>query len=829
MALYIGNKKYCAIQKSNVNNKDILITENGDYVVEDGYTGFGVVRVKIPDVILDELVVEPKVTAQTLTSLHDGFSTVTVNPVTSNIDSDIIPANIKKGVDILGVAGTLEFTTETLLITPTTTTQIKTPTMDGYSKVTVNPVTADIDANITAGNILKDVTILGVTGTAIEANETTRNITANGTYDAPYTGFSQVVVDVKVTHDALDITPSTTLQTFTAVDDYHGFSPVTVKAVTADIDPNIIATNIREGVTILGVEGNIGFEETTINPSTLLQEITPTKDGFSKVTVNPVTAAIDADIKPGNILEGVEILGVTGTIGFEERTVNPTTSQQILTPLKNGFSKVTVNAVTSAIDANIIPGNIKSGVEILGVTGIVVELTGQERTETLTSTTGAVYTPEDGYNAITSIQVTPNNKPLSITPTTYAQTHTVPAGYSGHGDVTVGAVTNTIDSNIVAGNIKSGVTILGVTGTLTELKGQTKTITANGTYTPDTGYTGFTSVTVNVDTVNNQDKTITANGIYTPDEGYTGFGTVTVDINTVNNTDITITTNGTYTPSAPYTGFGTVKVDVSSKLSTLSVTPKTTAQTLTPAAGMLGFNKVNVSAVTSAIDSNIKAENIKQGVTILGVTGTAIPATLQTKTITDVGTFYPDAGYSGFSSVTVDMAWVEEALQALNAGDVSTTVELQEKTVTQAGTYTPDSGFDGFSKIIVDLSWVEAEIERIAQGYTTTSADTIMSATSTQINTSAAYIRDYACYYMTSLTDVNLVNATRIGQYAFGNSGLQTLTLNASTVCTLDSINAFEGITLTAIYVPDSLVNSYKTATNWTTYASVIKGISTKV
>ena len=120
------------------------------------------------------------------------------------------------------------------------------------------------------------------------------------------------------------------------------------------------------------------------------------------------------------------------------------------------------------------------------------------------------------------------------------------------------------------------------------------------------------------------------------------------------------------------------------------------------------------------------------------------------------------------------------------------------------------------------------EIERIAQGYTTTSADTIMSATSTQINTSAAYIRDYACYYMTSLTDVNLVNATRIGQYAFGNSGLQTLTLNASTVCTLDSINAFEGITLTAIYVPDSLVNSYKTATNWTTYASVIKGISTK-
>ena len=112
--------------------------------------------------------------------------------------------------------------------------------------------------------------------------------------------FSSVVVDVKVEHEALDVTPTTSLQTFTAVDQYHGYSPVTVQAVTADIDSNIVA------------------------------------------------------------------------------------------------------------------GNIKSGVTILGVTGSVTELKGQTRTETLTSTSGATYTPASGYNAITSIKVTPNNKALSV-------------------------------------------------------------------------------------------------------------------------------------------------------------------------------------------------------------------------------------------------------------------------------------------------------------------------------------------------------------------------------------------------------------------------------
>ena len=57
-------------------------------------------------------------------------------------------------------------------------------------------------------------------------------------------------------------------------------------------------------------------------------------------------------------------------------------------------------------------------------------------------------------------------------------------------------------------------------------------------------------------------------------------------------------------------------------LTTLSVTPTTSAQHLTPTSPVDGWDEVNVSAVTSSIDANIQAGNIKSGTTILGVTGT---------------------------------------------------------------------------------------------------------------------------------------------------------------------------------------------------------------
>lgn len=51
----------------------------------------------------------------------------------------------------------------------------------------------------------------------------------------------------------------------------------------------------------------------TVTPSTEPLEFdAPDRAGFSKVFVNPVTSAIDANIVPENIVEGVSILGVEG-------------------------------------------------------------------------------------------------------------------------------------------------------------------------------------------------------------------------------------------------------------------------------------------------------------------------------------------------------------------------------------------------------------------------------------------------------------------------------------------------------------------------------------
>ena len=59
----------------------------------------------------------------------------------------------------------------------------------------------------------------------------------------------------------------------------------------------------------------------------------------------------------------------------------------------------------------------------------------------------------------------------------------------------------------------------------------------------------------------------------------------------------------------------------SAVITSLNVIPTTSAQTITATSGVDGYSPVNVSAVTSAIDANIIAGNIKDGVTILGVTG----------------------------------------------------------------------------------------------------------------------------------------------------------------------------------------------------------------
>lgn len=1046
-------------------------SKNGTYTPTGAYNGFNSVTVSVPLVELPAIT--PSTSEQVFTHPnYGGYSTVTVNPVTASVDPDIVAGNIRDGVTILGVEGTYGPVLETKNVTPTTSQQILTPTegKDGFSSVTVNAVTSSIDSDIKAENILDGVNILGVTGkivldsTTINPSTSSQTIThpkksgVNGGYKSitvnPVTSAidsnivpSKILKDVTILgvtgtldfSETKSVTPTTSQQviTPTTANGYSGLSSVTVNAVTSAIDADIIPSNILKGKNILGVNGNIDYsEEKTVTLSTSSnQNITPTTAngycGLSKVVVPKVTAAIDGNISAGNIKSGVTILGVEGTYSPDLRTlvVDPSVESQVFTPEQfDGWDNVTISAVPASIDIDISPENIRSGIDVLGVVGTLVELKGETRSVSLTKKAGQTFTPiGSGKNAITSITVTPNNQAKTISPSTSSQSITVPSGYSGFGTLTVNPVTSAIDNNILATNIKSGVTILGVEGTVTELKGTTKTgtskITSNGTYTPSNGFNGFTEVEVDVNTVNNQTlQTITTNGTYTPTGSYTGFNAFTVAVDTVNNTSLSITpsktaqshtaaspytgygtvtvsavtssidnnitganiksgvtilgvkgtltelkgqtktgankitTNGIYTPSTGYNGFTQVEVDINTvNNTTLSVTPTTSQQQFTASSPYTGYSTVTVNAVTSSIDSNIVASKIKSGVTILGVTGTVTELKGQTKSVSITNktgnTFTPDSSYNGITSITVTptnqaktitattsqqtiavpngysgfgtltvsavtssidsnitAANIKSGVTILGVSGTCTQLVGETRSVsitsTSGNTFTPSSGKNGITSITVTptnkaitvtpttssqsitvpsgysghgtitvnavtnsidsnitagnikknvtilgvtgtyepsldtLSITENgtyDVPEGTDGYSSVTVnvpdnmDSMINGTLQEIESDVTTVRDYAFYYLVGLECVTLNNATYIGYGAFTNTGLKRLIINTNSVCQLNSTDTFNGTAIEGgtgyIFVPDNLVDSYKAATNWIALASQIRSL----
>lgn len=115
-------------------------------------------------------------------------------------------------------------------------------------------------------------------------------------------------------------------------------------------------TALKALYTALGGAADLTAADTSVE---VLNAISTLFSGESGATLNPVAIANIAAVAGGALPH------------LQNKTVTPTTSKQTITAGSgyNGLGTVTVNAVTAAIDANITAANIKSGVTILGVEG----------------------------------------------------------------------------------------------------------------------------------------------------------------------------------------------------------------------------------------------------------------------------------------------------------------------------------------------------------------------------------------------------------------------------------------------------------------------------
>lgn len=194
------------------------------------------------------------------------------------------------------------------------------------------PTNSNINKVIYAGKTLIDLSADTVTAESVLKGQTFHDktgatLTGTSTFDSDTTDATAAVAEIltgktayargtkltgtMVDNGAVTGTISTVAQEYTIPQGYHdGSGKVSILATE---QAKIIAANIREGITILGVSGSMSGSEgmkpqsKTVTPTSVQQEILP-DDGYnclSSVTINAIPY-VEADNAAG---------GVTVTIG----------------------------------------------------------------------------------------------------------------------------------------------------------------------------------------------------------------------------------------------------------------------------------------------------------------------------------------------------------------------------------------------------------------------------------------------------------------------------------------------------------------------------------
>ena len=398
---------------------------------------------------------------------------------------------------------------------------------------------------------------------------------------------------------------------------------------------------------------------TTITPTTSSQTI----GGDSYMMEGAVTVAGDADLVAGNIKQGVTIFGVEGTysgagVSLQTKSVNPTESEQEVTPDSgyDGLSKVTVAAIPSDYVGSGITRRSSSDLTSSGADVIVPagyyenNSSGSVNTITLPTTLSAT---EFG------------TKVIDINPSETTRYLSIPAGYNlSRGFYTITGVSSTYVGSGITQRDGDDLTVSGATvsvpagyyaeaasksvatgsaGTPTAAKGTVSnhSVSVTPSVTNTTGYiTGGTktgtAVTVSASELVSGTLTISSSGTkdvtnYASASVAAGSATApasisgtTATVSTGTNT-LTLTKTVSVTPSvtAGYVSSGTAgnsSVSLTANVTTkgaATITPTTSNQTIASGTYLTGTQ-------TIAGDANLVGSNIISGKSIFGVSGTVV-------------------------------------------------------------------------------------------------------------------------------------------------------------------------------------------------------------
>ena len=193
----------------------------------------------------------------------------------------------------------------------------------------------------------------------VTPSENTQTVNPDSSYDAlssvTVEAISNTYIGSSVTKkSAATYTPGTSDQSIASGQYLNGTQ--TIKG-----DNNLTAGNIKSGVSIFGISGtytgsssggsgSVSLQSKTVSPSERTQTVKPDSGygGLSQVTVNAISTTYVGS-------------GVTKKAAA---TYTPSTSNQTI-----AASQYLSGAQTIKGDANLVAGNIKSGVSIFGVTG----------------------------------------------------------------------------------------------------------------------------------------------------------------------------------------------------------------------------------------------------------------------------------------------------------------------------------------------------------------------------------------------------------------------------------------------------------------------------